>query len=135
MYQYRVIPAPTKGKKAKGVKTAEDRFAFAMTELLNEMAAEGWEFQRAETLPSEERKGLTGKTSTFRNLLVFRRTRQWDDLGDDITEDAQPATPALTVDEPLTAAPSLPSAREANEVPEEVKDAPALAASADKENS
>lgn len=126
MYQYRVIPAPTKGQKAKGVKTAEDRFAFAMSELLNEMAAEGWEYQRAETLPSEERKGLTGKTTTFRNILVFRRSRRWDNLGEDLanTDDEQPAV-AIEEEAPSTA-PALPSASQANEVPEEVKAAPAV---------
>ncbi|WP_424942937.1 DUF4177 domain-containing protein [Aliiroseovarius crassostreae] len=126
MYQYRVIPAPTKGQKAKGVKTAEDRFAFAMSELLNEMAAEGWEYQRAETLPSEERKGLTGKTTTFRNMLVFRRARRWDELGEDLasTDEALPAV--AVAEETPSSAPALPSASQANEVPDEVKAAPAV---------
>ena len=72
-FEYKVIPAPNKGKKAKGVKTPEDRFANGVETILNEMAAEGWEFQRAEMLPSEERSGLTGSKTNWRNLLVFRR--------------------------------------------------------------
>ena len=72
-YEYRVIPAPTKGTKAKGVKTAEDRFALTLQEAMNSMAADGWEFQRAETLPSEERSGLTGRKTVYHNMLVFRR--------------------------------------------------------------
>ncbi len=72
-YEYRVIPAPAKGAKAKGVKTPEDRFAHALQELMNEMGAEGWEYQRAETLPSTERAGLTGSTTNWRHVLVFRR--------------------------------------------------------------
>ena len=40
---------------------------------MNEMGANGWEYQRAETLPSVERTGLTGSTTEWRNLLVFRR--------------------------------------------------------------
>lgn len=72
-FEYKVIPAPNKGKKAKGVKTPEDRFANGVETILNEMAAEGWEFQRAEMLPSEERAGLTGSKTNWRNLLVFRR--------------------------------------------------------------
>ncbi|QOL80677.1 DUF4177 domain-containing protein [Pseudooceanicola spongiae] len=72
-YDYKVMPAPTRGTKARGIKTAEGRFANAFEELLNEMAAKGWEYQRAETLPQEERQGLTGTSSSFRNLLVFRR--------------------------------------------------------------
>ena len=72
-YEYRVIPAPTKGTKAKGAKTAEERFALTLQETMNSMAADGWQFQRAETLPSEERAGLTGRKTVYHNMLVFRR--------------------------------------------------------------
>lgn len=73
-YEYKAVPAPRRGVKAKGVKTAEDRFAHAITELMNRMAAEGWDYLRADTLPSEERSGWTGKTTeTAHHLLVFRR--------------------------------------------------------------
>jgi hypothetical protein len=72
-YEYRVIPAPVKGTKAKGAKTAEDRFALTLQETMNTMASDGWEFQRAETLPSEERTGLTGRKTVYHNVLVFRR--------------------------------------------------------------
>ncbi len=34
-YEYRVIPAPKRGVKAKGAKTAEDRFAVALAEVMN----------------------------------------------------------------------------------------------------
>ena len=37
------------------------------------MAREGWEYVRADVLPSEERSGLTGRTTVYHNLLVFRR--------------------------------------------------------------
>lgn len=72
-FEYRVIAAPTRGVKAKGVKSAEERFSFALEQVMNDMAAEGWEYQRAETLPSIERSGLTSSTTTWRNVLVFRR--------------------------------------------------------------
>ena len=72
-YEYKVVPAPNRGKKARGVKTPEARFANGIEGVLNEMAVQGWEFQRAEMLPSEERSGLTGTKTTWRNLLVFRR--------------------------------------------------------------
>ncbi|MEO1778202.1 MAG: DUF4177 domain-containing protein [Pseudomonadota bacterium] len=72
-WEYKVVPAPTKGRKGKGVKGAEGRFAFALESLMNEMGRDGWEFQRAETLPSIERAGLTGSTTEWRNMLVFRR--------------------------------------------------------------
>lgn len=72
-YDYKVVPAPSRGVKAKGVKGAEARFAHAMELQLNGLAADGWEFLRAETLPSEERQGLTSTTTTYRSILVFRR--------------------------------------------------------------
>ncbi len=72
-FEYKAVPAPNTGTKARGVKTTEDRFALSMTETLNEMAAEGWEYVRAETLPCTERKGLTGTQQTYQNILIFRR--------------------------------------------------------------
>ncbi len=74
-FEYKVVPAPIKGAKAKGVKTPEARFAHAVELMMNEMAADGWEYLRADMLPSEERSGLTGSTTHWRNLLVFRRAR------------------------------------------------------------
>lgn len=74
-YQYRVVPAPTKGLKAKGVKGPEARFSNAIEDLMNQMGSQGWEYQRAETLPSIERSGLTGSTTEWRNVLVFRKPR------------------------------------------------------------
>jgi len=73
-YEYRVIPAPKRGLKGKGVGSAtEDRFAFALQEAMNTLGAAGWDYVRADTLPCEERQGLTGRTTAYHNLLVFRR--------------------------------------------------------------
>lgn len=102
-YEYKVVPAPAKGQKAKGVKTAEGRFALSVEAVLNEMGASGWEYLRAELLPSEERSGLTGSTTNWRNVLVFRRPL------DSETEAFQPRvldTPAQSVP-PIVAAPSV----------------------------
>jgi hypothetical protein len=72
-YEYKVVPAPIKGLKAKGVKTPAGRFANSVESVLNTMGGNGWEYLRAELLPSEERTGLTGSTTNWRNVLVFRR--------------------------------------------------------------
>lgn len=72
-FEYKVVPAPAKGQKAKGVKTQEGRFALAIETSLNALALEGWEYVRAELLPSDERSGLTGSTVNWRNVLIFRR--------------------------------------------------------------
>lgn len=73
VYEYKVVPAPAKGEKAKTAKTPESRFALAVETMLNTMGAQGWEFQRSELLPSEERSGLTGSQTVWRNVMVFRR--------------------------------------------------------------
>lgn len=102
-YDYRVVPAPTKGVKAKGLKTAEARFALALEEVMNEMAAEGWEYQRTETLPSTERSGLTSTATQWRNLLVFRKEAA-----------AKESAPLLALDKPRASAlrkPPLVAAR------------------------
>lgn len=111
-HEYRVIPAPTKGTKAKGTKTAEDRFALSLQQVMNSMAAEGWEFQRAETLPAEERSGLTGRKTVYHNMLVFRRRTE------PALEAFQPRELRPVAAEPVAAAPVTPA-------PEPVVDAPA----------
>lgn len=77
-YEYKIVPAPTKGRKGTGVRGASARFSYALEEVMNTLAGEGWEYQRAETLPSVERAGLTGTTTEWRHVLVFRRLREND---------------------------------------------------------
>jgi len=72
-YQYRVVPAPARGRKAPGVKTPEGRFALGIEEILNEMARDGWRYLRSDILPSEERQGLASTTTVYRSVLVFER--------------------------------------------------------------
>ncbi|MFX0545727.1 hypothetical protein ACEWPL_009295 [Roseovarius sp. S1116L3] len=89
-YEYKVIPAPTKGVKAPGVKTAEARFAGTVEAALNAQAADGWEYLRTDILPSDERQGLTGSQTVYRTLMVFRRAK--GDAGaaaDDVIQTAQ----------------------------------------------
>lgn len=72
-FEYKVIPAPTKGEKTRAAKTTADRFGVALTNLMNALGAEGWDYVRADTLPCEERVGFTGSKSSYQNMLVFRR--------------------------------------------------------------
>ncbi len=78
-FEYKVVPAPRRGEKARSAKTTEDRFAYAVQSLMNAMAAEGWEYVRADTLPCDERSGLTGTKTSFQNLLIFRRDLALDE--------------------------------------------------------
>ncbi|PYE82501.1 DUF4177 domain-containing protein [Pseudoroseicyclus aestuarii] len=73
-YEYKVVPAPSRGLKGGG--KGEDRFAHALASAMNEQSALGWEYLRAEALPAEERRGLLRRASVeTRYLLVFRRAR------------------------------------------------------------
>jgi hypothetical protein len=58
-YEYKVVPAPERAPKVKGLKGAA-KFAQGLESLMNELAQDGWEYQRAESLPDEEKKGLMG---------------------------------------------------------------------------
>lgn len=98
LYEYKVVPAPNRGKKGKGLKTTEARFAKMMTDLLNEQAAEGWEFQRSESLPCEERSGLTGKSVTTQIMLVFRRPSATDTIRPGL----RPEPRIVSADRPIT---------------------------------
>lgn len=73
LYEYKVLPAPTRGRKAPGVKTPEARFALGVQDLLNDMARAGWDYLRTDILPSEERQGLTSSHTVYRSVAIFRR--------------------------------------------------------------
>lgn len=73
-FEYKVVPAPQRGEKVRGAKTTAERFAVALMSVMNTLGRDGWEYLRADTLPCEERVGLTGKSSSFLHMLVFRRT-------------------------------------------------------------
>jgi len=103
LYEYTVIPAPARGEKARGARTPAERFSFALLTEMNRMAANGWEYVRAETLPSEERSGLTSRSTVYHNVLVFRRALA-------PARPAAAAQPAPAVTAPSDAAPARPAA-------------------------
>jgi hypothetical protein len=94
-YEYRVVPAPRTGTSKKGLRKTEEKFAYSLETLINDCAEDGWEFLRAETLPCEERVGISSKVERFQNLLVFRRA----------VAQAQPAArPEMVLSTPVPAA-------------------------------
>lgn len=72
-FEYMAVPAPQKGLKIKGVSCAGDRFAMALADCMNELAADGWEYLRSDTLPSVERRGLAFRRTVYHTVMVFRR--------------------------------------------------------------
>lgn len=73
-FEYKVVAAPVRGEKVRGLKTTADRFANALMTVMNDLGRDGWEYLRADTLPCEERVGFTGRQTTFQHMLVFRRS-------------------------------------------------------------
>ncbi|MFN3641416.1 MAG: DUF4177 domain-containing protein [Gemmobacter sp.] len=116
-YEYKAIPAPRKGEKSKDARTTPDRFALALTQVMNAMGRDGWEYLRADTLPCEERVGLTGRQTTFQNVLVFRRA-----IDADVAPGAAP-TPVVHAPAPVAEPQPAPAASVSLPEPDPMDDA------------
>ena len=95
-FEYKVIPTPRRPKRAKGVKGEPARFANVLTDAINEIAIDGWEFYKTETLPMDAKPGWFSKrVEMFQSVMVFRRVMV-------VSPVEEPATPDLVA--PLSAA-------------------------------
>jgi hypothetical protein len=74
-YEYKVIPAPRRGTKSREAKTTEDRFALTLSNLMNDLGRDGWDYVRSETLPTEERAGFMKTRVVEQTMLIFRRVQ------------------------------------------------------------
>ncbi|WP_205626827.1 hypothetical protein [Pseudoponticoccus marisrubri] len=74
---------------------------------MNDMAEHGWEYQRSDTLPSEERSGFTRRVTVWRNLLVFRRAVE--------EPEAEPEAPPVMLEAPKPVGVSAPDPEPAPE--------------------
>lgn len=99
-FEYQVIPAPTKGEKARGVRTGAERFALSLAAVMNRMGREGWDYVRAESLPCEEKSGWTRRTTVMQHVLVFRRV-----LSDDGARASSVEVTAAVPTQPVANAP------------------------------
>tara|TARA_R110002124_G_scaffold176026_1_gene343920 strand:- start:12754 stop:13350 length:597 start_codon:yes stop_codon:yes gene_type:complete len=73
MYEYKVVPAPVRADKVKGLKSTADRFAHTLAEQINAQASGGWQFERTETMTCEVRKGLGGLKTITHTVMIFSR--------------------------------------------------------------
>lgn len=104
-YEYNVLPAPRRTKRAKGVKGEPAKFAHALTELMNLQAAEGWEYFKSETLPMESKSGVfKGVTESFQTVLIFRRALEDEDEGEIVA--MTPPAPVQAEPEPVIETPA-----------------------------
>lgn len=130
-FEYTAIPAPLRGEKAKDAKTPGERYALALTGELNRMAADGWEYIRADVLPSEERTGLTGRSTVYHNLLIFRRatSQTGQDSASSVSAPVTPADPAGEERREPEIRPAQTKPESPKPAAEPAKDAPAAAGS------
>lgn len=75
-YEYRTVPAPTRGARFKGLRSSDDAFSLTVTEMMNEQAREGWEYIRSDKLTQSRGIWPFRRSAPGRNLLVFRRAAQ-----------------------------------------------------------
>lgn len=95
-FDYKVVPAPRRMKRAKGVSDHADLFALTLTDAINEHARQGWEYLRAETLSAETPGGWFRRGRLEEEtVLVFRRSRETLAPRLDRGEAPAPAMPAL----------------------------------------
>lgn len=122
-FEYKVVPAPHKGTKAKGLKKSEDRFALALTTILNEQGADGWEYVRTDILPAEERAGLASKQLVYHNMLIFRRPLEEGEQArlEDASEEETPLAIAAPQEEEETVPEEVAEEVEAEEAVEEIE--------------
>lgn len=112
-YDYKVVPAPRRARKVKGISGAPDLFALTLAEAINEVARQGWEYCGSETLTSEAPGGWFRRGSVEEQaMLVFRRPREH--LSPRLA--AAPVEPAMAPAEPL-ASPLDPPRRPAQTQP------------------
>ena len=73
-FEYKIVAAPRAAKKFKGVRGHADRFARTVEAVITEQAVNGWDYFRADTLPSDQKSGILRKgAETYQTLLIFRR--------------------------------------------------------------
>lgn len=76
-YEYRVIPAPKRLKKVKGVSSPSDLLAATLTDAINAEAREGWEYLRAEAVGAEQPGGFLRRARWVEEtVMIFRRPRR-----------------------------------------------------------
>jgi hypothetical protein len=73
-HEYKTVAAPRRARKLKGMRPGADAFAQTIQAVLNEEAAAGWEYLRAESLPCDEKPGFFGcRQEVLHSVLIFRR--------------------------------------------------------------
>lgn len=72
--EYKVVAAPRRAKPVRGARGKAEAMARALEDILQEEAAAGWEYVRADLIPCEEKPGFFARRiELHRAMLVFRK--------------------------------------------------------------
>ena len=75
-YEYKIVGAPEKGKRKRGMRRRSDRVAAAFADIIKSEAVDGWEYLRTDLLPIIEGAGWFRRgREVNRAVMVFRRMR------------------------------------------------------------
>ena len=121
-YEYKCVAAPEKAKRRRGAKTRTDRVAGAMEDILKAEAVGGWEYQRTDLIPVEEKSGLFSRAQeVHRAVMVFRRALR--------SSAQEPAySPVASEPQPAPVMQVVPAASAPAAEPVQIQDAPPPAA-------
>lgn len=115
-YDYKVVPAPRKARKVKGVSGGAELFALTLGDTINELARQGWEYQRSESLVIETPGGFMRRArSEEHTVLVFRRAREH--LSPRVAVETAGQEPPRPREEPFRPEPRIGGAPEPGEAP------------------
>lgn len=124
-YEYVVIPVSKAAPRAKGMKRTDERFAHGLSETLNQFGAEGWQFQRTETMSVEAKAGFFSRPASEQvTVMIFRRR-----VGAAVPDTVHLPRVAAERHEPRRGAAPAPVTPAGAQAAPEVQTAPALTAS------
>ena len=108
-FEYKTVAAPRKERRFKGVKSGAEGFARTIEDVLNEECVDGWEFQRAESLPCDARGGLFSRGGeVLHTVLIFRRALPDPHARPELSPHHQPVIRASKKPEPKGAPGATP---------------------------
>jgi hypothetical protein len=97
-FEYKVVPAPTTGRRAQRRVDGLDKYASTVSDIMTELGLEGWDFIGAEQLRERRRRFFFLVSDVERTLMVFRREVTPSDARADLHLEDQPTA------EPMRAA-------------------------------
>lgn len=71
-YEFRAVPCPQRAQRHQNMPKGADAFSETLTNAINELAGEGWDYIRTEAVTVKTR-GFLRRRSEDRTFLVFRR--------------------------------------------------------------